>query len=188
MLTHPTLDQLRQLGLIGMAARFEELPTIRDGADLDSRRMARPAARPRDGRSQDKRLGPIAIRRACATTPPSRMSITARARGLDRALFQKLARATGSTPSESDHRAARPASGKVVAGLCTWATGPAATSVSVLYQRVPRLFAELAPGARRRPLRRLMRGLARAQLLILDDWGLEPLDRRAATRPAGDRR
>ena len=47
---------------------------------------------------------------------------------------------------------------------------------SVFYQRVPRLFEELAlaRGDGRRP--RLLRSLGRADLLILDDWGLEPLD------------
>jgi DNA replication protein DnaC len=47
---------------------------------------------------------------------------------------------------------------------------------SVLYQRVPRLFDDLAlaRGDGRHP--RLLRGLGRVDLLILDDWGLEPLD------------
>jgi DNA replication protein DnaC len=47
---------------------------------------------------------------------------------------------------------------------------------SVLYQRVPRLFEELAlaRGDGRHP--RILRSLGRADLLILDDWGLEPLD------------
>jgi DNA replication protein DnaC len=47
---------------------------------------------------------------------------------------------------------------------------------SVLYQRVPRLFEELAlaRGDGRHP--RILRSLGRADLPILDDWGLEPLD------------
>ncbi|MET4323656.1 hypothetical protein ABIC02_007446 [Bradyrhizobium sp. RT5a] len=47
---------------------------------------------------------------------------------------------------------------------------------SVLYQRVPRLFDELAlaRGDGRHP--RLLRALGRVDLLILDDWGLAPLD------------
>jgi DNA replication protein DnaC len=45
----------------------------------------------------------------------------------------------------------------------------------VLYQRVPKLFADLAlaRGDGRYP--RLMRALGGVKLLILDDWGLEPL-------------
>jgi DNA replication protein DnaC len=47
---------------------------------------------------------------------------------------------------------------------------------SVLYQRVPRLFTDLAlaRGDGRHP--RILRALGRVDLLILDDWGLEPLD------------
>ena len=47
---------------------------------------------------------------------------------------------------------------------------------SVLYHRVPKLFEDLAlaRGDGRHP--RLLRNLGRADLLILDDWGLEPLD------------
>jgi DNA replication protein DnaC len=47
---------------------------------------------------------------------------------------------------------------------------------SVLYQRIPRLFIDLAlaHGDGRYP--RLMRALCGVKLLILDDWGLEPLD------------
>lgn len=45
----------------------------------------------------------------------------------------------------------------------------------MLYQRVPRLFADLAlaRGDGRYP--RLMRALCGVKLLILDDWGLEPM-------------
>jgi len=53
---------------------------------------------------------------------------------------------------------------------------PAATTTRSSIQRVPRLFEALAlaRGDGRHP--RLLRNLGRADLLILDDWGLEPLD------------
>ena len=35
MLTHPTLDQLRQLGLAGMARAYEELTANPRGGELD---------------------------------------------------------------------------------------------------------------------------------------------------------
>lgn len=47
---------------------------------------------------------------------------------------------------------------------------------SVLYQRVPRLFEELALARGDGRHARLLRALGRADLLVLDDWGLEPLD------------
>jgi DNA replication protein DnaC len=47
---------------------------------------------------------------------------------------------------------------------------------SVLYQRVPRLFTDLVLGRGDGRHPRLLRALGRVDLLILDDWGLEPLD------------
>jgi len=47
---------------------------------------------------------------------------------------------------------------------------------SVLYQRVPKLFADLALARGDGRHARIMRTLTGAQLLILDDWGLDPLD------------
>jgi DNA replication protein DnaC len=49
-------------------------------------------------------------------------------------------------------------------------------SRSVLYQRVPKLFPELAVARGDGRYARILRGLTGVQLLILDDWGLEPLD------------
>ncbi|SEP23653.1 IstB-like ATP binding protein [Rhizobium tibeticum] len=50
---------------------------------------------------------------------------------------------------------------------------------SVLYQRVPRLFANLALAHGDGRYARLQRTLGHVQLLILDDWGLEPLNEQA---------
>jgi DNA replication protein DnaC len=47
---------------------------------------------------------------------------------------------------------------------------------SVLYQRVPKLFGELALARGDGRYARLLRSLVSAQVLILDDWGLDPLD------------
>ena len=47
---------------------------------------------------------------------------------------------------------------------------------SVLYHRVPKLFAELAVARGDGRYARILRSLNGAQLLILDDWGLDPLD------------
>ena len=45
----------------------------------------------------------------------------------------------------------------------------------MLYRRAPRLFADLATARGEGRLPRLMRTLERTRLLILDDWGPEPL-------------
>jgi DNA replication protein DnaC len=56
-----------------------------------------------------------------------------------------------------------------------WASGPACSNLTVIYQRLPCLFAdlELAHGDGRFP--RLFRSLVKADLLVLDDWGPERL-------------
>ena len=56
-----------------------------------------------------------------------------------------------------------------------WVKKPACSNLTVIYQRLPRLFAdlELAHGDGRFP--RLFRSLVKADLLSLDDWGPERL-------------
>ncbi|WP_420914306.1 ATP-binding protein [Acidiphilium multivorum] len=46
---------------------------------------------------------------------------------------------------------------------------------SVLYRRAPRLFAELATARGEGRLPRMLAALERTRLLIIDDWGPEPL-------------
>ena len=48
-------------------------------------------------------------------------------------------------------------------------------NLSVLYQRIPRLFSDLVLARGDGRYARLMRALGGVKLLILDDWGLEPL-------------
>ena len=45
-----------------------------------------------------------------------------------------------------------------------------------MYRRAPRLFADLATARGEGRLARLMTTLERTRLLIIDDWGPEPLD------------
>ena len=47
---------------------------------------------------------------------------------------------------------------------------------SVLYRRAPRLFADLATTRGEGRLARLIRSLERTRLLIIDNWGPEPLN------------
>lgn len=49
----------------------------------------------------------------------------------------------------------------------------------MLYQRVPKLFASLALARSDGRYARILAKLGSVQLLILDDWGLEPLDAHA---------
>jgi DNA replication protein DnaC len=95
-------------------------------------------------------------------------------RGLDRALFHKLA--GGEWIEAHDNLILCGPTGVGKSWLaCALGHKACRDNRSVLYQRVPKLFADLAlaRGDGRYP--RLMRALGGVKLLILDDWGLEPL-------------
>ena len=97
------------------------------------------------------------------------------ARGLDRALFQKLSE--GEWIDAHDNLALVGPSGVGKSWLaCAIGQKACRDNRSVLYHRWPKLCEDLAlaRGDGRHP--RLIKSLGRADLLILDDFGLEPLD------------
>jgi DNA replication protein DnaC len=96
-------------------------------------------------------------------------------RGLDRALFQKLAE--GSWIDAHDNVILSGPTGVGKSWLaCALGHRACRNNRSVLYQRIPKLFADLALARGDGRYARLLRALGGVQLLILDDWGLEPLD------------
>src|ERR1017187_5639661 len=175
LLKHPTLDQLQALGLHGMAKAFAEIAAGGEADGLGHQEWLGLLLDRETSWRQDKRL--VARLRvaklrqqACVEDVDYRNP-----RGLDRALFQKLAE--GEWINAHDNLALIGPTGVGKSWLAS-ALGHKACrdNRSVLYQRVPRLFEALAlaRGDGRHP--RLLRNLGRADLLILDDWGLEPLD------------
>jgi DNA replication protein DnaC len=175
MLDHPTHQRLRALKLDGMADAFAELQTSGAGADLghaewlglliDREDASRSTKRFQSRmRAAKLRHGGAAVEDVDYRAP----------RQLDRDLFRRLA--------EGDWIDKR--QNLLITGPCgvgkTWlacALGQKACrdGRTVLYHRLPRLFAELelAHGDGRFP--RLFRQLVRADLLILDDWGPDRL-------------
>src|SRR5665647_2532188 len=175
LLKHPTLDQLHTLGLDGMAKAFAEIAAGGEADGLGHHEWLGLLLDRETSWRQDKRL--VARLRvaklrqqACVEDVDYRNP-----RGLDRALFQKLAE--GEWINAHDNLALIGPTGVGKSWLAS-ALGHKACrdNHTVLYQRVPRLFEALAlaRGDGRHP--RLLRNLGRADLLILDDWGLEPLD------------
>ena len=175
MLTHPTLDQLGQLGLTGMAQAFAELEASGEATDLSHTDWLGLLLDRELTHRRDKRLA-ARLRYARLRQQASVEDVDYRAsRGLDRALFQKLAK--GDWIELHDNLILCGPTGVGKSWLaCALAHKACRDNRSVLYQRVPKLFAELALARGDGRYARILRSLTGVQLLILDDWGLEPLD------------
>jgi DNA replication protein DnaC len=175
MLDHPTHHQLRELKLDGMADAFAELQARDDTADLSHAEwlglLIDREASNRSTKKFQSRMRAAKLRHVGASIEDVDYRTP---RKLDKALFKELATGRWIDNSQS----------LLITGPCgvgkTWlacALGHKACrdGKSVIYQRIPRLFAELelAHGDGRFP--RLFRQLTRADLLILDDWGPDRL-------------
>ena len=175
LLNHPTLDQLHTLGLYGMAKAFAEIRASGEAESLGHSEWLGLLLDREASWRRDKRLA-ARLRYAKLRQQASIEDVDYRSpRGLDRALFQKLAE--GNWIEAHDNLALTGPTGTGKSWLSS-ALGHKACrdNRSVLYHRVPKLFEDLAlaRGDGRHP--RILRSLGRADLLILDDWGLEPLD------------
>jgi len=174
VLTHPMLDQLSQLGLSGMAQAFAELEASNETAALTHADWLGLLVDREITHRRDKRLA-ARLRYARLRQQASVEDVDYRApRGLDRALFQKLT--NGDWIDAHDNLILCGPTGVGKSWLaCALGQKACRDNRSVLYQRIPRMFADLAlaRGDGRYP--RLMRALGGVKLLILDDWGLEPL-------------
>lgn len=169
MLTHPTLDLLHDLGLHGMAKGFKELEQAAETRTLKHaewlgllleheatlRRQKRFEARARTARLRhDASVEDVDYHAA---------------RGLDRAMFLKLA--SGDFIRERRNLLITGPCGVGKSWLaCALGHKACREDFSVLYHRMPRLFAALALARGDGRYAKLLRTLARVDLLILDDW------------------
>jgi DNA replication protein DnaC len=174
MLSHPTLDLLHALGLHGMAKGFIELNAQPDAARLDHAEwlalLLEYEATLRRQKKFESRARAARLRQSASIEDVDYRA----ARGLDRALFLKLA---GGDWIRAHHNL-------LISGPCgvgkSWlacALGQKACreDLSVAYHRMPRLLAALALARADGRYARMLRQIARVDLLILDDWGPETL-------------
>jgi DNA replication protein DnaC len=175
LLTHPTLDQLTQLGLSGMAQAFGELEASGESATLTHADWLGLLVDREVTHRRDKRLA-ARLRYARLRHNAVVEDVDYRVpRGLDRALFHKLA--DGTWIDAHDNLILCGPSGVGKSWLaCALGHKACRDNRSVLYHRVPKLFADLALARGDGRHARIMRSLNGAHLLILDDWGLDPLD------------
>ena len=174
MLTHPTLDQLHRLGLAGMARAFTELEAHPEAAGLSHGEWLALLLDREASDRQDRRLK-ARLRYARLRHQAAVEDVDFRApRGLDRAQF--LALAGGRWIEEAQNLIIEGPTGVGKSWLaCALGHRACRDNRSVLYQRVPKLFADLALAHGDGRYGRLMRALGGVKLLILDDWGLEPM-------------
>jgi DNA replication protein DnaC len=175
LLKHPTLDQLHTLGLHGMAKAFVEVAASDQAGGLSHPEWLGLLLDREASLRQDKRLA-ARLRVAKLRQQACVEDIDYRSpRGLDRAMMQRLI--NGDWIDAHDNLALIGPTGVGKSWLAS-ALGHKACrdNRSVIYQRVPRLFEELALARGDGRHARLLRSLGRADLLVLDDWGLEPLD------------
>jgi DNA replication protein DnaC len=178
MLTHPTHDRLVALGLTGMAKAMEDQRRQPDIAALAFEdRIAMMIDREAIER-ENKRLT-TRLKFACLRQSAVIEDIDMKApRGLDKALFQKLA--AGNWIDRHQNLIVIGPTGVGKSWLaCALGHKACRDNRSVLYQRVPKLFGDLALARGDGRYARLTRALGGVHLLILDDWGLEPLDAQA---------
>jgi DNA replication protein DnaC len=174
MLTHPTYDRLLALGLTGMAKALEEQRRQRnvEGLSFEERLglLVDREAVERESKRLVLRLKYANLRQSAVVEDLD----TSAARGLDRALFAKLASGEWIARRQDLLITGKTGTGKSWLA-CALGQKACRDDRSVLYYRVPRLLdaLALARGDGRYP--RLLKSLARVELLVLDDWGLAPL-------------
>jgi DNA replication protein DnaC len=174
MLNHPTAERLRGLGLAAMADAFTELQNTPQAADLPREDwlglLVDREATSRDNKRLSRRLRDAKLRQAAVVEDTDFRT----PRGLDRALFLKLAGC--GWIREHAHVVIGGPTGVGKSWLaCALGHKACREGYSVLYKRAPRLFADLATARGEGRLPRMLAAIERTRLLIIDDWGPEPL-------------
>lgn len=174
MLNHPTHEKLNQLKLFGMAHALVEQGAL----DLDhlgfEERLGMLVDREvteRDGRLLAQRL----LRAKLKPNTVAEDTDYRHARGLDKALFQRLLAGQWLREKQNVLLTGPTGVGKTWLA-CTLAHQACRQGYSAYYVRLPRLLDELNIGRADGRYSKLLKQLARIDVLVVDDWGLAVLD------------
>jgi DNA replication protein DnaC len=174
MLRHATLDRLQEMKLNGMARALEEQLQVPDIDELSFEErlglLVEREAIERENRRMTQRL-----RRAKLREQATIEDIDWRAkRGLDKGQFLSLA----SCQWIADHLnvliVGKTGVGKTFLA-CALAHKACREGYTARYVRVPRLFRDLRIARGDGSYEKVLKGFARTDLLVLDDWGLAPV-------------
>jgi DNA replication protein DnaC len=175
MTTQSTFDLLVSLGLHGMAKGFKELETQSRARSLDHAQWLALLLEQEKKLRQQKRFETRA-RAAKLRLAANYDDIEDLApRGLDSAQFLELAACDWIRARQNLLVIGPSGVGKSWLA-CALGYRALIKDFTVAYHRVPRLFAALAVARADGRYNRMLRAIARLDLLILDDWGPEPLD------------
>jgi len=174
MLRHPTLDKIEQLRLFGMAKALRE--------QFQNQAATTLSFEERLGLLVDREMSERENKRLVTRLRTAKLRVSAaiedidyrQPRGLDKSLVLSLASNQWITEHHNLLIIGPTGVGKSYLA-CALSHKACRDGHVVLYQRLPRLLEELALSHHDGRYRKLMKSLLKADLLVLDDFGLAPL-------------
>ena len=175
MLNHPTLEKLYQLRLNGMAKAFKEQMELPEADGLSfTDRLA--LLVDREATERESRHLKIRLRHARLQMNACIEDIDYRSpRGLDKSLMMRLAGCDWIRHHDNVLLIGPTGTGKTYLA-CAMGQKACREGFNVVYRRAPRLFSEIEQAKGEGRHLKYLAALAKADVLVVDDWGLSTLD------------